>query len=227
MRVATIGPASERLSLISGIINDRGRAAARSGVGAVMGSKRLKAVAVRGEGKVLVADKDRLDRLRKDFVRELRDRPGFSMSLMNHGTCGGTGSLLECGSTPVKNWQMAGGKAFPGHENITDTDGIELKWGDGEAILAMLDKIIRREGLGDILADGVRIASKKIGGNAEACAVHVGGQEPGMHSPLFLPGRGTGYLCDPTPGRHTATPMPTSRIVFQRAKMIQKKKNSL
>ena len=56
IRVACIGPASENLSLISGIINDGGRAAARSGVGAVMGAKKLKAVAVRGTGKAAVAD---------------------------------------------------------------------------------------------------------------------------------------------------------------------------
>ena len=65
IRIACIGPASEKLSLISGIINDRGRAAARSGVGAVMGSKKLKAVAVRGTGKAAVADREALDRLRK------------------------------------------------------------------------------------------------------------------------------------------------------------------
>jgi len=122
IRVATIGPASERLSLISGIINDRGRAAARSGVGAVMGSKRLKAVAVQGKGKVPTADEGAVERLRRDFVKELRKNPGFSMSLMKHGTCGGTQFLLESGSTPVKNWLMAGSKAFPGHENITNAD---------------------------------------------------------------------------------------------------------
>jgi aldehyde:ferredoxin oxidoreductase len=37
--------------------------------------------------------------------------------------------------------------------------------------------------------------------------VHVGGQEPGLHNALFLPSRGTGFVCDPTPGRHTAAPM--------------------
>ena len=58
-----------------------------------------------------------------------------------------------------------------------------------------------------ILADGVKIAAQKIGSNAENFAMHVGGQEPGLHSALFLPSRGTGYVCDPTPGRHTAAPM--------------------
>lgn len=74
-------------------------------------------------------------------------------------------------------------------------------------MIALLTKIIKREGIGDILADGVKIASEKIGGDAHEFAMHVGGQEPGMHNPLFLPSRGTGYVCDPTPGRHTATPM--------------------
>jgi aldehyde:ferredoxin oxidoreductase len=88
-----------------------------------------------------------------------------------------------------------------------DSDGIELNWGDSRAMIALTEKIILREGLGDILADGVKLASEKIGGGAEECAMHVGGQEPGLHSALFLPSRGTGYVCDPTPGRHTAAPM--------------------
>jgi aldehyde:ferredoxin oxidoreductase len=67
--------------------------------------------------------------------------------------------------------------------------------------------MIRREGIGDVLADGVQAAALKIGRGANACAVHVGGQEPGLHNALFLPSRGTGFLCDPTPGRHTAAPM--------------------
>jgi aldehyde:ferredoxin oxidoreductase len=89
----------------------------------------------------------------------------------------------------------------------TDTDGIELTWGNSEAMIALVEKIIQREGFGDILADGVRIAAQKIGGDAKEFAIHVGGQEPGLHNALFLPGRGTGFVCDPTPGRHTAGPM--------------------
>jgi aldehyde:ferredoxin oxidoreductase len=89
----------------------------------------------------------------------------------------------------------------------SDTDGIQLTWGNGEAMIAMTAQMIAREGFGDILADGVKIAAEKIGSNADKFAVHVGGQEPGLHSALFLPSRGTGYVCDPTPGRHTAAPM--------------------
>ncbi len=88
-----------------------------------------------------------------------------------------------------------------------DTDGLRVGWGDGAAMVALLEKVIRREGIGDVLADGVRAAAAKIGRGAEACAMHVGGQEPGLHSALFLPSRGTGFVCDPTPGRHTAAPM--------------------
>ncbi|GAW32029.1 aldehyde ferredoxin oxidoreductase N-terminal domain-containing protein, partial [Carboxydocella sp. JDF658] len=58
-RVLTIGPAGERLSPIAAVMNDRYRAAGRSGVGAVMGSKNLKAIVVRGSGKVEVAQPDR------------------------------------------------------------------------------------------------------------------------------------------------------------------------
>jgi aldehyde:ferredoxin oxidoreductase len=89
----------------------------------------------------------------------------------------------------------------------SDLDGIRISWGDGTAMVALLDKMIRREGVGDLLADGVKAAALKIGRGADACAVHVGGQEPGLHNALFLPSRGTGFVCDPTPGRHTAAPM--------------------
>jgi aldehyde:ferredoxin oxidoreductase len=304
LRVAAIGPASERLSLISGIVNDRGRVAARSGVGAVMGSKRLKAVAVRGTAAVPVADPDALGRLSKDFARALRELPGMAQVLMKHGTCGFTGALVAGGATPLKNWQLAGEQAFPAVKRVTDgdafvrfqtrkygcascpiscggicdvstgkypvgevhkpeyetigafgplcmcddieviiklhdlcnrsgldtisaghvlafamecfekgiltegdTDGLRIGWGDGAAMVALLEKVIRREGIGDVLADGVKAAAAKIGRGAEACAMHVGGQEPGLHSALFLPSRGTGFVCDPTPGRHTAAPM--------------------
>ncbi len=304
IRVAGIGPASERLSLISGIVNDRGRIAARSGVGAVMGSKNLKAVAVRGHAKVPVADAAELGRLAKDFARQIRDLPGMAQALQKHGTCGFTSALIAGGATPVKNWRLAGERAFPGVQQVadgdsvirfqtrkygcascpiacggicdvsdgkypvgevhkpeyetigafgplclcddletiiklhdmcnrsgldtisaghvlafamecfekgmlneSDTDGIRITWGNGPAMVALLDKVIRREGIGDLLADGVRAAARNIGRGADACAVHVGGQEPGLHNALFLPSRGTGFVCDPTPGRHTAAPM--------------------
>lgn len=304
IRVAVIGPASEKLSLISGIINDKGRIAARSGVGAVMGSKRMKALAVRGTQKVSIADRDRLSKLRGNFIKELNKLEGFAKVLMDYGTCGITEGLVMGGGAPIKNWLWAGRQAFPDADNISnaqnvikfqlkkygcancpiacggivrvsegphpieevhkpeyetivgfgtlclnadllsivkmndmcnrggldtisagtviafamecfekglinksDTDGLDLTWGNSEAMIAMLGKIIRREGLGDILADGVKIAAQRIGRGADEWAMHVGGQEPGFHNALFLPSRGTGFVCDPTPGRHTAAPM--------------------
>jgi len=92
-----------------------------------------------------------------------------------------------------------------------DTDGIDLTWGNVEAIIAMTDKMIRREGFGDVLADGVKVAAQRIDKGAEQFAIHVGGQEPGLHNALFLPGRGTGFVVDPTPGRHT-TGGPFTRV---------------
>ncbi|MEJ2223301.1 MAG: aldehyde ferredoxin oxidoreductase family protein [Desulfobacterales bacterium] len=259
IRIASIGPASEKLSLISGIINDSGRAAARSGVGAVMGSKKLKAVAVSGTGKAAIADKDELDRLRKDFLKEMKEMGGFAQLLMQHGTCGLTSGLVACGATPVKNWRHTGTQSFANLEKIGDPDTVIqyqkrkygcancpiacggifnvttgkypvgethkpeyetigafgtmcmcddlLTWGNAEAMIAMTDKMIAREGFGDILADGVKVAAQRIGSGAEKFAMHVGGQEPGLHNALFLPSRGTGFVCDPTPGRHTAATM--------------------
>ena len=304
IRMATIGPASEKLSLISGIINDGGRAAARSGVGAVMGAKRLKAVAVRGTGQANVADKIRLDSLRKEFLAEMREMSGLPELLTKYGTCGLTGGLVTSGASPVKNWQTTGDQSFanldkiadadaiiknqqrkfacancpiacggifnvtkgkypvgkthkPEYETIgafgtlcmcddfeaiiklnemcnrggldtistgttlafamecfenniitqSDMDGIPLRWGNSEAMVSMVEKMIIREGFGDTLADGVKIAAEKIGGGSDKFAMHIGGQEPGLHSALFLPSRATGFAADPTPGRHTAAPM--------------------
>lgn len=75
-RVACIGPAGEKLSLIAGIVNDKGRIAARSGLGAVMGVKNLKALAVKGQRKISVADPDRLKKLNS----EIRPMYGFRPS---------------------------------------------------------------------------------------------------------------------------------------------------
>ena len=85
-----------------------------------------------------------------------------------------------------------------------DTDGIELNWGNASSILEVLHKIGRREeGIGDLLADGVRVAAERIGGNAEEYAVHIDGEEPPMHDPKHELGYANTYAMDPTPARHT------------------------
>jgi aldehyde:ferredoxin oxidoreductase len=91
----------------------------------------------------------------------------------------------------------------------TDTDGIDLRWGNHQAMVAMTLKLAKREGLGDILADGVKIAAEKIGKGADNFAVHIGGQELGMHDPKIprpheWPAAGACYQIDAAPGRHTS-----------------------
>ncbi|HTM20086.1 MAG TPA: aldehyde ferredoxin oxidoreductase family protein [Kofleriaceae bacterium] len=84
-----------------------------------------------------------------------------------------------------------------------DLDGIDMRWGNGEAALALTIKMGEGDGCGAWLADGVAAASKHIGRGTESYAVHVRGQEPAYHDPRFTSLRGVSYIADPTPGRHT------------------------
>lgn len=312
--IACIGPSGEKLSRISSIITRRGAAAGRSGLGAVMGSKMLKAVAARGTREILLADREEVDKIRREYMTELKERQvrgkSFISQFRKYGTSNGTELQAHSGDTPVKNWGGVGILDFPDSSGLSgeaaianlekrsgcwhcpigcegqlyegkgeygyptgtrrpeyetlaafgtmclnnntesiamanhlcnsygldtisagcsiafaiecyenglitkaDTDGIELTWGNHRSIVAMTKKIARREGFGDILADGVRIAAEKIGRGAKEYAVHIGGQELGMHDPKFempyRPGFRIGqppaarYQMDATPGRHT------------------------
>ena len=301
---ACIGGAGEKLSRISCVINDKGRAAGRSGLGAVMGSKRLKAVVVKGGMKVPVADEARVREIRRRIFQARSEETWEAY--VKYGTCGDTENSALSGDSPVKNWAGASTVDFPpemaariggdavvaylekpwgcwhcpvrcggtlkldqgafalrkdqgylGHKpeyetvamfgtlclhddveaiiklneicnmhsldtisaggaiafaiecyengliNKGDTDNIELTWGNAEAIVAMTEKMAAREGLGDVLADGVKVAAERIGAGAEEYAVHVGGQELPAHDPKCIPGLGTTYVADATPGRHT------------------------
>ena len=314
-RVVSIGPAGEKLCLVSCLITNRGSAAGRSGLGAVMGSKKLKAVVVTGDMKVPIADIGTANRLRKEHVAGLR-KPVVE-GLHKYGTAGHADVSVHSGDTPIKNWGGIGvnelpdvsglhkdvvsanvesrtgcwrcpvacrGQLKPGigdykypagtfrpeyetlaafggmclntnaevvaaanhicdiygldtistgtvisfamecyeHGLITkaDTDGIELTWGNQQAIIAMVEKMGRREGFGDVLADGVKVAAERIGKKAVKYAVHIGGQEPGMHDPKFdfpaFSGTPTSarYKMDATPGRHTAGFGPTQTKDF-------------
>ena len=86
-----------------------------------------------------------------------------------------------------------------------DAGGLDLSWGNGEAIVELVEMIARREGIGDLLAEGVRRASARIGGGADAFAMHAGGQELPMHDTRYEPLVAVGYQVDATPGRHTAS----------------------
>jgi aldehyde:ferredoxin oxidoreductase len=84
-----------------------------------------------------------------------------------------------------------------------DTDGLELNWGNGAALVGLLEKMARREGIGEVLADGSRKAATRIGKGAAQYAMHVQGSEVPMHDPKFQPGLATTYKMDATPARHT------------------------
>ncbi len=296
-----IGPAGEKQSLISSIITKRGAAAARSGVGAVMGSKRLKAVVVNGNLEVPLADPERAHQVRKQHTEA---STGLARMFRKYGTSNGTMRSALSGDSPVKNWggvcvvdmpdvsglsgdaacmnfdkaepcwhcpiacqsilkEGTGEYKYPagtrrveyethaafgvmclngntecityvnylcndyGLDTISagcvvafamecfengiltkkDTDGIELNWGNHRAIAQITEKIVKREGIGAILADGVRVAAQRIGKGSEKYAIHIGGQEVGMHDPkLARRPADTGaarYHLDATPGRHT------------------------
>lgn len=115
-RVSCIGPAGERLVRFASIMNDKDRAAGRSGVGAVMGRKKLKAVVVRGAGKIPLADPDRF----KDFNKEILDRfrqatRETPLGLTVNGTAGVVLTTHHLGVLPTRNWQQG---TFDGWEKI-------------------------------------------------------------------------------------------------------------
>jgi aldehyde:ferredoxin oxidoreductase len=296
--VACIGQAGENLSLVSAVMNDKGRAAGRSGVGAVMGSKKLKAISASGAAEVPLHDSDKADALRKEYMK----KTGGAYSLfVDYGTIGITGDSAMSGDAPIKNWGGVGPVDFSdgikkfhqdtliayqdkkygcwrctmacgGHMSVKedgpfkgvahhkveyetagswgtmtltddfpamikinelcniygfdtigagctaafavecyengiltkeDTDGLELNWGNGEALVALLEKMAMREGIGDVLADGTRKAAERIGKGSEKYAMHVQGAEVPMHDPKFQPGLATSYKMDATPARHT------------------------
>ena len=310
--VSCIGQSGENLALISCVITKRGAAAGRSGLGAVMGSKKLKAIAVKGRIPLTLADQAAADRVRKEYLAEF-NQSDFAKRFRKYGTSAMTRNSALSGDTPVKNWGGIGVNDFPNPEGLSgdaaianvaksencwhctlacqamlregsgeykypagtrrpeyetqasfgtmclndntesiamanhicnsygldtisagcaiafaiecyehgiitreDTGGIELRWGDHRAIIAMTEKLAKREGLGDILADGVKIAAEKIGKGAEQFAVHIGGQELGMHDPKLVSEarrgrpRAASYQMDATPGRHTAGFGPSS-----------------
>ncbi len=137
VQVASIGVAGEKCSYISGIVTDGGRIAARSGLGAIMGSKNLKAIAVRGKQKVAVARPDMVKAINKKFMAEFKkskimDRISVrSMNLISqiiahtgisvpasaslvreiykkYGTSGLTLYSAMTGDMPIKNWDGVG-----------------------------------------------------------------------------------------------------------------------
>jgi aldehyde:ferredoxin oxidoreductase len=84
-----------------------------------------------------------------------------------------------------------------------DTGGIELRWGNTEAVVQITRAIAAGDGFGKVLADGTQRAVERIGPESAPFAINVGGEELPMHDPRLLPGAATSYKMDATPGRHT------------------------
>jgi aldehyde:ferredoxin oxidoreductase len=85
---------------------------------------------------------------------------------------------------------------------LADTGGIDLRWGNGESVVKMVELIAKREGIGDLLAEGVLRAAEKIGKGAERYAIHWRGQELPMHDPRFKGTIGLAYSASPIGADH-------------------------
>ena len=321
--VVCIGQAGENLSRIAGIVHDHGRMAARSGLGAVMGSKNLKAIVLTGAKTVRPVDPEKMRRLAKKpaklarinlplpagimaLLGKILANPKVSMRmsgilylaiLRRWGTVGLNQTSVEWGDAPIKNW-FGTAADFPGRDSklispavvldgerqkyhclacplgcggtmkpngqiptshkpeyettlafsglllskdweavmlindllnragmdsisaggtvasaiewyekglITqsDTDGLDLTWGNTDAIITLVRKMIAREGFGDLLADGSKQAAFRFDIRLEEAVVTAGGSELAMHDPRLDPGFGLHASVEPTPGRHT------------------------
>ena len=295
IRVASIGPGGENLVRFACVIVDLRDAAGRTGMGAVMGSKNLKAIAVRGRKRVEVYNPDRLRELSR-WLNENMSKFRFVNDLHNYGTGAGMDAGAASGNLPFRNFRDGG---FPNPEKLDartirktisigmegcyacsvrckkvvrigepwsvdpayggpeyealaalgsncgidnleavtkanelcnrysldvistgvtiafamecyendiisseDTGGLELRFGNAEAMVKMVENIAYRKGLGKILAEGVRGASKIIGRGSEKYAMHVKGLEIPMHEPRLKRALGLGYAVSPTGADH-------------------------
>jgi aldehyde:ferredoxin oxidoreductase len=287
VKVLAIGQAGENLVKYAAIIHDKADAIGRCGLGAVMGSKKLKAIVVRGMGKASIAMPEDYNKARRAALDVIKDS-AVAQSMHSMGTDATLSLGMMTGDVPSKNWSLGenleGSEALGGptyseqyltrthacyacpiackrvvqvkegpykgeeqagpeyetcctfgtlimnndlaavikinemcnrygldtiscgstiafaidcfeHGLITedDTEGVKLTWGNMESVFKMVDKIARREGFGDTLAEGSRAAAKKIGRNAADFAVEVKGLEAPMHDPRGFHGMGLAY----------------------------------
>jgi aldehyde:ferredoxin oxidoreductase len=283
-QVISIGQAGENLVRYACITHDKGRQFGRCGAGAVMGSKKLKAIAVKGSKKIEVAKPEELDKFRDMLNEKIKER---LKSLIEYGTPAIMALTNATGVFPTRYWTegefegfekinaealkkqfvernkacfactVACGKisvvrkgayeesriegpeyetlfalgSLCGNDNLEsiikaneicdrlgmdtisagnavafamycyekgiitreDTDGIELRFGNSEALITMLKKIAYREGFGNILAEGVKRASEMIGRGSENIAIYVKGLEPPAYDPRGLKGVALAY----------------------------------
>ena len=296
VRVALIGPAGERLVRYAGIASDLTHFNGRNGLGAVMGSKNLKAIAVRGKRGLAVHDAVRVKEIARAAARLCRQHP-LSRLLHDQGTAPGVETNNAAGVLATRNWRSAtfaaadriGGAVLnekylvrrggcyacpvdckrviavdgerievdsryggPEYETLAalgsncgvddfeviakanelcnmyaldtisagmtisfamacfedglidldDTGGLELRFGNGDVVLKLIEQIALREGFGDLLAEGSVRAAAAIGRGAEAHVVAVKGQEVPMHDPRVKTGLGLQYALAPNGADH-------------------------
>lgn len=107
-RVACIGPGGEKMVLFATVMNDKNRAAGRSGLGAVMGSKNLKAVVVKGSKSIKVAKSSEFLEVCKDARSKLKAHPVTGVGLPTYGTEVLVNILNQSGALPTRNWRDGG-----------------------------------------------------------------------------------------------------------------------
>ena len=126
IQVTSIGQSGEKLSLISGIVNDKARIAGRSGFGAVMGSKKLKAIVLRGSKKIELADKDAILNATKEYNEGIKAASaGAIQAWKTLGTTFGNVISAQIGDTPIKNWGGTVAEDFP-MERLNKISGEEI-----------------------------------------------------------------------------------------------------
>jgi aldehyde:ferredoxin oxidoreductase len=123
--MACIGPAGERMSLLAAVINDKGRAAGRSGLGAVMGSKRLKAIVAVGDAPISLTDPEGMKQAISKYREGMKEQGMFKF-LSQYGTAGMTAGACATGDTPIKNW-AGSPDDFPGVKQISDDEVLSIQ----------------------------------------------------------------------------------------------------
>jgi aldehyde:ferredoxin oxidoreductase len=301
IRVLQIGPAGENLVRFAGITNDLRHFNGRNGIGAVMGSKNLRAVVVRGHTRYqnLAYDSAALMALGRNLAKQVKENP-LSWSLQDKGTPGIVEPLNAAGILPTRNFRQGafenvddvkwevyekeiltarrscyacavrckrevavdgevseyGGPEYEtvgsfgpncgvgdihviakanelcnaymldsistgvtiafamecfehGLIDLEDTGGLDLRFGNAEAMLTMIEQIATRRGLGDLLAEGTLRAAEEIGGDARYFALQVKGQELPMHDPRGKYNVGMGYAVSEIGADHLVVPHDT------------------
>src|SRR5450756_2374606 len=112
IRISCIGPAGEKLSRLACIVNER-RVVGRRGLGAVMGSKNLKAIALRGARQMAIADEEKFKAARERMLDAMKKSPVLYSQFAHEGTSGNVDNCTALGIFPSRNWTTTGIEKYP------------------------------------------------------------------------------------------------------------------